>query len=341
MSRDAHCAGVRASDWHAGAIAVRQMEAKAVGAAQPLAVAAVSPAGGHALASRGMREWLRLLRVHQYVKNALVFVPLLTAHAFTPSAFTTCLLAALAFSLCASATYIFNDLVDIEADRAHPTKRTRPLAAGTISTRQAILVAPVLVLVAFTIAAATSAHVAALLLLYMVLTTAYSLWFKRQVLLDVVVLSVLYTLRVVVGAVAIDVVLSEWLLAFSFLIFTSLALVKRYSELSTRVAAKLGNPETRDYALEDLSIVGAMAAASGFNAITLFALYVSSDTVRSLYARPWVLWLICPVLMYWIARALVLAHRRKMHDDPIVFALKDKVSLASLAVIVALMLAAI
>jgi len=144
------------------------------------------------------------------------------------------------------------------------------------------------------------------------------------VFVDVVVLAMLYTTRVIAGAVALPVVPSEWLLAFSMFVFTSLALVKRYVELAVRIDKELPDPGNRNYRLADLPIIGALAAASGLNAVTIFALYISSSTVRELYRHPEILWLICPVLLYWLARVAVLAHRRAIDDDPIIFALYDR-----------------
>jgi len=165
---------------------------------------------------------------------------------------------------------------------------------------------------------------AAVLLAYFVLTLAYSFTLKRRLIVDIVVLATLYTTRVIAGAAALPVVPSEWLLAFSMFIFTSLALVKRYVELAMRVDRELPDPTNRNYRLIDLPIVGALAAASGFNAVTIFALYVSSPAVGGLYRHPELLWLVCPVLMYWLSRMVILAHRRVLDDDPIVFALSDR-----------------
>jgi len=285
--------------------------------------------------------WLRQLRVHQYTKNGLVFVPVLTAHAFTLSALSSSSLAFTAFCLCASGAYIINDTVDIEADRQHPTKSKRPLAEGKIAPAQVWVAVPLLLLFALLTAAAVSTRFLLVLVVYLGVTTAYTFWLKRKLLIDVITLSLLYTLRVIGGAVAIQVTLSEWLLAFSLLIFASLALIKRYAELANRLAVNVPELPNRDYKLEDLSVISAIAAAAGFNAITVFALYVSSDAVLQLYSRPRILWLICPILMYWIARALILAHRGVMDDDPIVFALKDPVSFLAIGSIIVLTLAAI
>lgn len=277
------------------------------------------------------RTWLRLLRVHQWAKNALLLVPLVTAHAFTLSAFLAAVVAIVAFSLAASAIYIVNDLVDLGSDRQHPTKRKRPLAAGLVPPMQAVLLVPVLLAASGVLGLLVSPAFAGILLFYLVLTTSYSFALKRKFLLDVVMLASLYTLRVVAGAVAIDVAVSEWFIAFSMFIFTSLALVKRYTELLLRADAGLPDSASRNYRTTDAPIVLSMAASAGFNAVTVLALYVASSSVDALYSRPKLLWLICPILMYWIGRAIMLAHRRIMDDDPIIFALKDKVSYVALA----------
>ncbi|MEJ0093003.1 MAG: UbiA family prenyltransferase [Methylocella sp.] len=287
-----------------------------------------------------LKSWIKLFRVHQYVKNTLVFLPLLTAQRLDPASIFDSVLAFLAFSLCASSVYIFNDLVDLAADRDHPTKCNRPLASGAISIIHAALAIPILLVVAMALAAFASLPFLAVMIFYFALTTTYTCWLKTKMLIDVVVLAMLYTLRAIGGAAAIGVPVSEWLLAFSMFIFTSLALIKRYVELTTRLDAAKCDPSNRNYRLADMPIVASCAAAAGFNAVTVFALYISSDTVHQLYHHPKALWLVCPVLMYWIARMLMMAHRRQMHDDPIVFAAKDPPSLWAVAAIGAIMLAA-
>jgi 4-hydroxybenzoate polyprenyltransferase/phosphoserine phosphatase len=273
-----------------------------------------------------LTTWLRAIRVHQYAKNALVFVPLLTAHAFTARDLFTGALAFIAFSACASSVYLLNDLVDLDADRLHPTKRSRPLASGEIPIAHAVLAIPVLLLFSILCAFSVSPAFLGVLAGYYAITTAYSFYLKRKMLIDVVALAMLYTVRVIGGAVAIDVVLSEWLFAFSIFVFTSLALIKRYVELTMRADSGLSDPGNRNYKIGDVDVIAALAAASGMNAITIFTLYVSSPAVAGLYHRPALLWLICPILLYWLARALMMAHRRLMNDDPVVFALRDRVS---------------
>jgi 4-hydroxybenzoate polyprenyltransferase len=287
-----------------------------------------------------LRSWLKLLRVHQWAKNALVFVPLVTAQRFDLASLGEALVAFFAFSLAASGIYLINDIVDLDADRRHRTKKNRPLAAGTISILDAMVVAPVLVAVAAAAAFLLSTWFGLVLLAYLALTTAYTFVLKRKMIIDVVALAMLYTLRVISGAAAISVPLSEWLLAFSMFIFVALALIKRYTELAGRLDANMSDPTNRNYRKGDLDIVAALAAASGFNAITVFTLYISSDAVRPLYAHPRVLFMICPILMYWIGRILMLAHRRNVDEDPILFAVKDRVSIIAAVLIGAILVAA-
>ena len=173
------------------------------------------------------------------------------------------------------------------------------------------------------------------------MTVSYSVWLKKKMLIDVVTLAMLYTLRVIAGAAAIGVMVSEWLLAFSMFLFASLALIKRYIELATRLDRDLPDAINRNYKQGDMQIVAALAGAAGFNAVTVFALYISSDTVHSLYRHPRFLWLVCPILMYWLSRMLMLAHRRQVHDDPIVFALRDRISIVASLVIAVIMFFAI
>lgn len=279
------------------------------------------------------RAWLRLLRVHQWAKNVLVFVPLVMAHCFDLPALGVALAAFISFSLAASGIYILNDLVDVEADRKHPTKKNRPLAAGTVPTAPALGMAGILVLAATTLACFVTAKFVVVLSFYLLLTTAYSFYLKRKMLADVVALAILYTTRIFGGAAAVAVPLSEWLLVFSMLIFMALALTKRCVELATRRDADLPDPSNRDYRKSDLSVVAALAAGAAFNAVTIFALYISSDAVYHLYRHPAALWLICPILTYWLSRILMLAHRRAIDDDPILFALKDLNSLVAFGLI--------
>jgi 4-hydroxybenzoate polyprenyltransferase/phosphoserine phosphatase len=287
-----------------------------------------------------LRAWLKALRVHQYAKNVLIFVPVLTAHAYSAHSLLNAALAFSAFCLCASSVYILNDLLDLDADRRHPAKRSRAFASGAIPIAHGIIAIPLLLILAFGLAFALPLPFAGVLAGYLALTLAYSFKLKRKLMIDVVILAMLYTTRVLAGAAALPMFVSEWLLAFSMFIFTALALVKRYVELSMLLDKELPDPANRNYRLADLPIVGALAAASGFNAVTILALYISSPAVGPLYRHPERLWLICPILLYWIGRVVVLAHRRLVDDDPVLFALRDPVSRIAGALMVAIVLLA-
>jgi 4-hydroxybenzoate polyprenyltransferase len=285
--------------------------------------------------------WIKLIRVHQWVKNGLVFIPLIMAHQFNLVALGHALLAAVAFSLCASAIYILNDLVDIQADRVHPTKRERAFASGGISPTSGLRAAMALWLASFCVALLISPGFVLVLLSYFALTILYFTVLKRKMLIDVFALASLYTIRMIGGAVAVGVLLSHWLLAFAMFIFVALALIKRYIELATLADQNLPNPTSRNYQTTDLSIIAAFAAASGYNAVVVLALYLSSNAVVPLYRHHNILWFICPLVLFWFSRVLLLAHRRLVHDDPIVFALKDPVSLLTAGLVAVLGLAAI
>jgi 4-hydroxybenzoate polyprenyltransferase len=288
-----------------------------------------------------LKTWAKALRVYQYAKNTLVFVPVITAHQLNLASFGSAMLAFLAFSACASGAYLMNDLLDLAADRQHPTKRHRALAAGDLPISSALLAIPALWLFAAAAALCISPLFLGVLGAYLATTIAYSLVLKRKMLVDIVTLAGLYTLRIVAGAVGVGVVLSEWLLIFSLFVFTSLALIKRFSELSMRESAGLADPSNRDYRVTDLHVIGAMAAASAMNAVTVFSLYVSSSAVTPLYSRPWMLWLLNPLLLYWFGRALMMAHRREMPDDPILYTFRDGASRITVAAMICIMLAAI
>jgi 4-hydroxybenzoate polyprenyltransferase len=285
--------------------------------------------------------WLNALRVYQYAKNTLVFVPALTSHQMNMPALASAFLAFLAFSACASSAYLVNDLFDLADDRRHPAKRYRAIASGDLPISLALVVIPALWIISAIAGLCISGTFFLVLSAYLMTTIAYSLYLKKNMLVDIVTLAGLYTVRIVGGAVAISVHLSEWLLIFSLFIFTSLALIKRYGELMMRQESDLQNPVNRDYKISDLPVIAALAAASGMNAITVFSLYASSPTVEQMYSRPWMLWLLNPLLLYWIGRALMMAHRQAMPDDPIIYTFTDRVSRATVAAMMCIVLAAI
>lgn len=268
--------------------------------------------------------WLRAMRVHQYSKNVLVFVPMLAAHRFDLDTVVACLTAFVAFCLIASSVYLINDLIDIRADRGHPTKKKRPIPFGLIQAPNAIVASVLLIVLGGAVAASASLAFLAVVAAYFVMTLAYSTFIKRKMLVDSITLSLLYTARIAGGAVAAQVVLSSWLAIFSLFFFTALALIKRYTELRVRLLQDLADPSNRNYRKEDLTVIGALAAASAVNSVTVFALYVASPVVAANYTRPWALGAICPLLLYLLGRMLMMAHRGEMDDDPIVFALRDR-----------------
>ncbi|WP_063571880.1 MULTISPECIES: UbiA family prenyltransferase [Luteibacter] len=278
-------------------------------------------------ARAGLRTWMKALRIHQWIKNILVFLPVLVAHRiFEVDAVVRSLLAFLCFGLCASSVYLTNDLLDLPADRHHHRKRHRPFASGTLPLLAGPVVAAITLMAGLALAWLVSPTFMAVMVGYYVLTTAYSIRLKRVMMLDVVVLATLYTTRIIAGAAAIQSKPSFWLLAFSMFIFLSLAMVKRYTELLTMQRIGKVKANGRGYDVEDIPLIQSLGGSSGYLAVLVLALYVDSTASQSLYHHPHRLWLLCPPLLYWISRTWALAHRGVMHDDPVVFAVMDKVS---------------
>ncbi len=278
------------------------------------------------------RALIKAMRPHQWAKNALIFVPILTAGLATDlHAIGLAALAMLCFSLLASSVYLVNDLLDIQADRAHKTKRKRPLAAGTLSIPLALAAAILLVIVPLSAALFWLGLPTMLVLLaYLILTTAYSFRLKAVMTLDVITLACLYTVRIVAGATAIHVKLSFWLFTFAVFFFLSLAYLKRYTELSAAVEpGKL--VKGRGYLPEDLRVVEISGISAGMLSILILALFINSLTGSKAYATPELLWLLCLPLLYWINRVWMMARRGQVEGDPVAFAIKDKRSLITVA----------
>jgi len=284
---------------------------------------------------------LRAMRLHQWSKNALIFVPLVLAHRWESSGpVVTSLLAFVAFGCAASAIYLVNDLIDLEADRLHHEKRHRPFAAGLLPLPWGIAMIPVLLAAAFAIASTVNAEFIWVLLGYLLLTITYSLFLKPVALLDVLALTSLYTLRIIAGAVAISVPLSHWLLAFSMFIFFSLALSKRFSELYNLKLKPEGKQTTRGYHTEDLPMVSLFGISSGYIAVLIMVLYIHDLQADNLYDQPLWLWPVAIAILYWISRIWLLAHRGVLHEDPVLFAIHDRTSyVVALLVAVCLLLA--
>lgn len=292
-------------------------------------------------ARAGWAVWMRALRLHQWAKNLLLFVPLFTGFSFfEPLQLARIAVAFFAFSLAASATYLVNDLWDLDSDRVHPRKRFRPLASASVAITQGVGVAALLLCVSFVLAALVSPGFLGMLGLYLVLTSAYSWVLKRYVLIDVLMLSVLYTLRILAGSFAVNVPLSSWLLAFSVFTFFSLALVKRCSELVVLERRGVTSAQGRDYQVADLTVLWALGCASSIAAIVVFGLFISAPETLSHYPSHDLLWLAAIGLIYWQARLWIKTNRGEMHDDPIVFAIRDSGSRITVLVVFATMVAA-
>lgn len=280
---------------------------------------------------------VRTLRPVQWLKNLLVFVPIVAGHAINPSSIAASVAAFVAFCLAASSAYCVNDLADLANDRHHPRKRMRPLASGALPVMVGLITAPLLLLIAAIVMGLVSQTALGVLALYYAITVAYSFSLKRRPIMDVMTLAALYTLRIGGGGAATGVPVTEWLLAFAIFLFLSLAVVKRCGELVRQEDNDDSdtNFAGRGYRGGDLHVLTAIGAASGFCAVLVLALYINSDQVMTLYARPQLLWGCCFVLMYWIGRMLLLSHRGDINDDPVVFAATDKASLAAFAIIAA------
>lgn len=300
-----------------GASASTESQAKKLGN-----VTRVFPRGGGAL-----RAFIKQIRVKQWVKNILVFVPVITAHklgdwrliAHAGGAFV-------AFSLCASSVYIVNDLMDLEADRRHRSKKHRPFASGTLPLTVGFVAAPLLFFASFVIAAFLSPEFIAVLALYLVVTNAYTFWLKREALIDVICLAGLYTVRIFAGGQATNLPVSPWLIALSMFGFLSLAMVKRVSELRVAKESNEEHIRGRGYSVHDHALLSQAGITSGYLSVLVFALYIHGEEVKALYHHPSALWFVCPLLFYWISRVWMLTHRGVMHDDPVVFAVRDRMS---------------
>ncbi|CAG1020747.1 partial Decaprenyl-phosphate phosphoribosyltransferase, partial [Patescibacteria group bacterium] len=272
--------------------------------------------------------WSKLLRVHQWLKNSLLFIPLLAAHQLTNiDANIALFLAFIAFSLCASSVYIVNDLLDLYSDRQHHRKSRRPFASGVVPIWKGVVLAPLLLIASLLLAWLVNMHFLAWMLFYFVLTCLYSWQLKRMVLIDCLTLTTLYTLRIVAGAAAVNMSLSFWLLAFSVFLFLSLAFVKRYAELEKILLHGKRRAHGRGYYTDDAPLIQTFGITSGYAAVLVLALYLNSDAVIKLYKTPQIIWGAVPVMLFWLSSMWVQAHRGKMHDDPIIFAIKDKASL--------------
>jgi 4-hydroxybenzoate polyprenyltransferase/phosphoserine phosphatase len=304
-----------------------------------------------------LRAWTKALRLHQWAKNVLIFLPLLLAHAYAPGLLAATVVAFISFGLCASATYIVNDLLDLDADRQHPRKRFRPFASGDLSALSGVAVVALFLAASFTLASLVPNVIAALspqllylikphyfllwLGIYLFTTLAYSLRFKRSVLVDVIVLSGLYTIRIIAGSAASGVTVSTWLGSFSIFFFLSLAFVKRFAELESLRERGGVSAGGRGYHVSDIEQLRSFGSASGYVSVAVLTLYLSTLEAAQLYRHTRRLWLIVPVLLLWISRLWLLASRGQLDEDPVVYAITDRRSLLLGLVVVAIILSAL
>ena len=290
----------------------------------------------------GLKVYLRAIRIHQWLKNLLIGVPLLTSHSwYNLPAVLNLLAGFVSFGLSASATYLLNDLLDLSADRRHSRKSQRPLASGDLSLVTGVGLMIGLMVVGLSLATVVSNEFLLILLMYVGLTVSYSLYFKTIVLIDVIVLASLYTLRILAGTAAIGVAISYWLFAFSMFLFLSLALVKRCSELQSMREEGQAMASGRDYRVTDLSALSGMGVASGYIAVLVLALFVNSPHDLVKYTHPERLWLLCPPMAYWVSRLWIKTSRGEMHDDPLLYSVRDRASWVIVVMMTAIALASL
>ncbi|WER45175.1 UbiA family prenyltransferase [Cupriavidus sp. WKF15] len=275
----------------------------------------------------GFTAWRRVLRVHQWLKNLLLFVPMFAGHELTSgSTWVAMLLAFFSFSICASSVYIANDLLDLESDRQHPRKRFRPFASGQVPAWKGVVLAPVLLLISVALGWFVGGSFLPWLAVYFIVTCAYSLALKRIILVDCLVLALLYTLRIIAGAAAAMLPMTFWLLAFSIFLFMSLAFVKRYAELEVQLQNGKEKVHGRGYYTSDAQLIQSLGIGAGYASVLVLALYLNSDSVLVLYSTPEFMWGAVPIMLFWVSWMWMKAHRGQMHDDPLIFAVKDRAS---------------
>lgn len=272
-----------------------------------------------------IKTYIKSLRTYQWLKNTIIFLPILSSHKFSPIFFYEALIAFISFSLISSCVYIINDILDIKNDIDHPLKKTRPFASGDIPILNGLILASVCFFLGLLIAFYVNKIFMLIVILYFIFTTLYSYSLKSFAILDIILLSLFYLIRILSGGIATDTIISFWLLIFSFLIFLSLASIKRLSELNY-LSSKSLDFKGRGYSYGDLPLITGISLSSGYLSILVLALYIDSDVSIILYKSPQLLLLVCLVLFYWISRLIFLGLRNEIRNDPLLFAFKDKIS---------------
>lgn len=276
---------------------------------------------------RAWFNWLKAIRVHQWAKNVLLFTPLLAAHQFSPAAWQSAILGFIAFCACASAVYISNDLIDLGSDRLHPRKRNRPFAAGTLPVWQGVIATALLATTGLGIAQLVDTTFLGILLLYLTVSSSYSAVLKRIPILDCMILAGLYTLRVLAGAAAADLPVTYWFVAFAVFFFLSLAFIKRYAEIRVRELDGMEAVPGRGYTVKDGPLVLMFGIGAAYSSILVFSVYLHNESTARLYPHPEFAWAAIFILLFWLKYAWFTAHRGQMHDDPVLFALRNRTSL--------------
>ena len=279
---------------------------------------------------------LKAIRIHQWVKNLLVFIPMLASHQISVENINNSFLAFFSFCLIASSGYIVNDLLDLKADRSHPHNKLRPFASGALSKKNGLIIFSILCLLGFTLSFFISINFLFLVLSYWILSLLYSFIFKKKIIIDIFILGILYTLRIIGGSFATEIQMSLWLFTFSIFFFISLAAVKRLAELLDLKERNIFNIEGRGYDLKDLPIVRIIAVFFGFISLLVVGFYINSPDIIDLYSKPWTLFGMFMTLVFWLIRIIFLSSKGKINGDPIIYALKDNISRFCFLVILSL-----
>jgi 4-hydroxybenzoate polyprenyltransferase len=289
-------------------------------------------------AKNPLKHYLKAMRLHQWLKNILIFIPLLLAHRFNDLLLLQqAVVGFISFGFCASSVYLLNDLLDLHEDRQHPTKKFRPFASGSISIVNGIMLIPVLLLTSFSLAMLLPHDFILVLIIYYVLTVIYSVYIKKSAPIDVLTLAVLYTIRIIAGSAAVSIMPSFWLLAFSMFLFLSLALIKRFTELLLIKHHEQTKTLGRGYNTTDLDMLSQFGSSSAYMSVLILALYINSSEVQALYTKPELIWLLCPIVLYLVTRLWLLARRNLVDEDPVIFVIRDHQS-QFLAMIAAVLL---